>query len=112
MRNLNAGQKRICAQCAARFFDLNRSPIICPTCGTEFIVPLPPPSRPPRAPRKFQYPAAGSAPVDEIAAFDSSHEKSEDEAGAVMILDEDSDNEAFQIDKGADVDPEKRDRET
>ena len=29
------GQKMTCADCAARFYDLNRSPILCPKCGVE-----------------------------------------------------------------------------
>jgi uncharacterized protein (TIGR02300 family) len=30
------GTKRQCQNCAARFFDLNKDPIICPKCGTVF----------------------------------------------------------------------------
>jgi uncharacterized protein (TIGR02300 family) len=30
------GTKRICHNCGARFYDLHRSPIICPKCGTTF----------------------------------------------------------------------------
>lgn len=30
------GLKRICLNCSVRFFDLNKRPIICPECGTEF----------------------------------------------------------------------------
>jgi uncharacterized protein (TIGR02300 family) len=30
------GTKRICHNCGARFYDLHRSPIICPKCGTPF----------------------------------------------------------------------------
>jgi uncharacterized protein (TIGR02300 family) len=29
------GTKRICQGCGARFYDLNRSQIVCPKCGTE-----------------------------------------------------------------------------
>jgi uncharacterized protein (TIGR02300 family) len=32
------GTKRICASCGARFYDLNKDPITCPKCGTEFTV--------------------------------------------------------------------------
>jgi len=28
------GSKHLCEHCGARFFDLNRSPIACPKCGT------------------------------------------------------------------------------
>ena len=31
------GKKRTCLSCGARFYDLLRSPIICPKCETEFV---------------------------------------------------------------------------
>ena len=33
------GKKVICLNCEAKFYDLNRKPIICPKCGTEYIDP-------------------------------------------------------------------------
>ena len=30
------GKKRICSSCNTRYYDLNKSPIICPSCGIEF----------------------------------------------------------------------------
>jgi uncharacterized protein (TIGR02300 family) len=30
------GLKRICMSCGARFYDLNKKPIICPSCTTEY----------------------------------------------------------------------------
>ncbi len=30
------GLKRICASCGAKFYDMGKSPIICPACGAEF----------------------------------------------------------------------------
>lgn len=32
------GSKRQCQSCGAKFFDLNRDPIVCPKCGTRFVV--------------------------------------------------------------------------
>ena len=29
---LNRGTKRICQNCSAKFYDLSRSPIVCPRC--------------------------------------------------------------------------------
>jgi|TARA_B100001989_G_C24122526_1_gene261609 uncharacterized protein (TIGR02300 family) len=29
------GKKVICSNCEAKFYDLNRKPAICPSCGTE-----------------------------------------------------------------------------
>jgi uncharacterized protein (TIGR02300 family) len=32
------GTKRTCLSCGAKFYDLMRSPILCPACGAEFDV--------------------------------------------------------------------------
>ena len=34
------GKKVICSNCGVKFYDLNRKPAICPSCGTEYIEPL------------------------------------------------------------------------
>jgi uncharacterized protein (TIGR02300 family) len=38
------GTKRVCASCGARFYDLNRTPIVCPVCQTVYQI-IPPPTR-------------------------------------------------------------------
>lgn len=30
------GLKRICMSCGTRFYDMNKRPIVCPSCGEEF----------------------------------------------------------------------------
>ena len=30
------GTKRLCADCGAKFYDLNHAPVACPKCGTAF----------------------------------------------------------------------------
>lgn len=30
------GTKRLCPNCGAKYYDLNRSPILCPRCGSPF----------------------------------------------------------------------------
>ena len=30
------GKKRICLTCNTKYYDFNKSPIICPSCGSEF----------------------------------------------------------------------------
>ena len=30
------GKKRICSSCNTKYYDLKKSPIICPSCGMEF----------------------------------------------------------------------------
>lgn len=32
------GAKRLCASCGERFYDLNRDPITCPSCGALFEI--------------------------------------------------------------------------
>src|SRR5262245_44766793 len=35
------GTKRLCAGCGAKFYDLNKTPPTCPSCGTVFeVVPV------------------------------------------------------------------------
>lgn len=41
MDKAELGHKRQCLECSTKFFDLNRSPITCPKCGTVLhIAPL------------------------------------------------------------------------
>jgi uncharacterized protein (TIGR02300 family) len=42
------GTKHQCQNCATKFFDLNRDPILCPKCGAVFV-PLPVARTPSRA---------------------------------------------------------------
>ena len=36
MVKLEWGKKRICPACGLKYYDFNKSPIICPTCSVEF----------------------------------------------------------------------------
>lgn len=36
MAKIELGTKRQCQNCGAKFFDLNKDPIVCPKCGTVF----------------------------------------------------------------------------
>ena len=36
LANPELGSKRVCQGCESRFYDLRRSPIVCPSCGTTF----------------------------------------------------------------------------
>ncbi|MBI3453491.1 MAG: TIGR02300 family protein [Rhodospirillales bacterium] len=79
------GLKRICLSCSARFYDMGRSPIICPKCGATFdpeavtktkrAKPVPPPERvvpPPPAPVED---AEVADDVAEVAAADDEEEE-------------------------------------
>lgn len=37
MAKPDLGSKRQCQSCSAKFFDLNRDPILCPKCGATFV---------------------------------------------------------------------------
>lgn len=41
MVKLEWGAKRTCQSCLARFYDLQKSPIHCPKCGTQFEIHTP-----------------------------------------------------------------------
>jgi uncharacterized protein (TIGR02300 family) len=51
------GEKRLCAECSAKFYDLNRKPPVCPHCKTVFEIPVP------VSPRGRPAPKAPKAPV-------------------------------------------------
>ena len=36
MTNPEWGGKHTCQHCGVKYYDLNRSPIVCPKCGTQF----------------------------------------------------------------------------
>ena len=58
------GTKRTCPSCAARFYDLLRSPIVCPKCGTSFVAAA-------ILPSKGEYPgAAPAAPKPRVVEVD------------------------------------------
>ena len=38
MTKAELGTKRLCANCSARYYDLNKTPITCPKCGAPFEV--------------------------------------------------------------------------
>ena len=57
------GTKRICGGCAAKFYDLGKDPIVCPTCETVYVVAKPEPPRGGRsyAPRRAYDPKVQTA---------------------------------------------------
>ena len=49
MTKSELGTKRICSNCNVKFYDLHKSPIICPTCETVLEPPAPISAKPRRA---------------------------------------------------------------
>lgn len=56
------GIKRTCASCGAKYYDLNRDPIVCPSCGAVFA--LATPARPERPAEPKPEPAKEQEPVE------------------------------------------------
>src|ERR1700742_1175741 len=103
------GTKRICSGCAAKFYDLGKDPIVCPTCETVFVIPKPEPARGGRryAPRSAYDPTAQAASsigtlreadapdvaddeakADEVAEVEDAGEAGAEESGGVPMLEE------------------------
>ena len=75
------GTKRVCASCGARFYDLNKDPITCPKCGTEFTVAsLTPRGRPDAAAARAPVREAEPEPVESSEAEFVSLEEADAEA--------------------------------
>lgn len=81
------GNKRQCQHCATKFFDFNKSPILCPKCGATFV------AAPVRASA-----AARAAVVDD--------DEVEVETGAELVSLEDADAEDKAVEAVEDVEIE------
>jgi uncharacterized protein (TIGR02300 family) len=98
------GTKCACASCAERFYDLNRSPAVCPKCGAT----QPPPTV--RAPRPVR-PGPGSAHLSRRSPPVIAEEEAEPLATVEDDEDEDADVDAdedvpeIDADADADIDP-------
>ena len=106
VRHPEIGSKRLCLSCNTRFYDLTRSPPVCPHCGAILApeVPRMGPSRRPndtrRSPRQFAHVEAEEpAPAAETAE-DEADEDAED--AEETEIDEDLDDEVPGIESVAD----------
>jgi uncharacterized protein (TIGR02300 family) len=84
------GTKRVCASCGARFYDLSRTPIICPVCQAVYQVSPPTSRRSERAQpveRKVVVEPEVEAPVLESADIISLEEV--EEPGAEVAVEDD-----------------------
>ncbi len=77
------GTKRVCGSCGAKFYDLARTPIVCPKCNTVYEV-----APPSRAASRAAAAAAAAAPVAAAAT-----EEEAAPAGAEVISLEEADQE-------------------
>ena len=88
------GEKRVCLDCGAKFYDMQRSPIVCPTCDTEFVPVVTGRSSRAKAPAPKPEPKK-PAVADEDAALITDDDDDEDlpDDPALDILDDDDDEE-------------------
>jgi uncharacterized protein (TIGR02300 family) len=97
------GIKRLCPNCGAKYYDLNRDPIVCPRCGTEFEAPTavpaakarPQAARPAEAEEEAETEVA--APAAELVSLEEADEEATD-SGAVKVELGDDDDEAIEGD--------------
>ena len=82
MAKPDLGTKRLCGSCGAKFYDLDRTPIVCPKCETVFVVPVVTARSRPETPK----PAPVVAPVPEAVVPET--------ADAEFVSLEDADAEA------------------
>ena len=90
------GIRRRCLSCAAAFYDLGRTPILCPKCGVEFkVVELP---RRPEPFKKYGAPLVGKAAPEEAPVAEEDSDEllaSDDEADDEPAADEDAESEGL-----------------
>ena len=87
------GTKRICLNCGARFYDMNRDPIVCPACSTALDPVAQSRPRRTRAPAKLAAVAAVADPEDVVVEADDEVETEEDEEAVVAVEDDDDEAE-------------------
>lgn len=98
------GLKRSCVACGTRFYDLARSPAVCPKCGTEQPAEQPRPRRAAAAPvvdEKLKKRAASpEAETDDIEVEDVEGDEAIEDA-------EELEDEADEIDEAIEVETER-----
>ncbi len=102
------GTKRVCVACGARFYDLQRTPAVCPKCATEQ-----PPDQPrPRRPGGNPIEEKRVKKVIEPALEEADVEVAEDEAEEDVLEDaSDLEDDADAIPADIEVEPEADEKE-
>jgi len=84
------GTKRLCLSCGARFYDMKRSPIVCPACETVFDPAANSKPRRSRTPAKAPVPAA--VVVAKAVVLEPDEVESDDDG--VAVADDDAEEES------------------
>jgi uncharacterized protein (TIGR02300 family) len=81
------GSKRQCQNCGAKFFDLNKDPIVCPKCGTVFQVAAAARARPAAKAEEEEDTEVATPPGVEVVSLDEV-EAGEEKAAAEPVVDD------------------------
>ena len=112
------GTKRLCANCGAKFYDLNKDPILCPKCATVFVPPVATRARP-EPPAPVVAPAAveeevvvpETADAELISLEDAEKETEGTEAPAAEGSEDEVEVDEEALDDAAFIVPEEEDEE-
>jgi uncharacterized protein (TIGR02300 family) len=108
MANPELGLKRVCVACSTKFYDLMRSPAVCPKCGTEQPAETPR-ARRPGAPPDTRAKRPAAAPVPEDVEVEVEADETEDDA-VLEDADELEDN-ADELAADIEVEPTENDED-
>ena len=101
MAKPDLGTKRLCAGCGAKFYDLNRTPIVCPKCETEFVPVVVAPRTRPDAPKPAPV-AEAIVPETTDAEFVSLEDaEAEEQGGKKAVAGADGEEEDTGIEDAA-----------
>jgi len=116
------GTKRTCQndECGSRFYDLNRDPVVCPICDSEYVIATAPPPAPVPEPVKEEEkekPATATKDGDDaldaaesIEDIEEADDDDDDDNDTFLATDDDSDDTVVpeiiggKSNKGADDD--------
>lgn len=93
------GLKRICTSCGVRFYDLNKRPIVCPSCNTEFTGDIKVKSRRGR----LASDSKKESPIQEVEVNENEEDIFGDDEGLEVVSLEDAEIDSQDEDDDSDV---------
>ena len=105
------GSKRVCVSCSARFYDLTKTPAVCPKCGTEQPIEQPRARRVAAALPEDRRPKKPAPELDDGDA-EAETPETEDEDDDVIEDTADLDDDADTIGTDIEVEPDGDERES
>jgi uncharacterized protein (TIGR02300 family) len=76
------GTKRTCPSCGRKYYDLNREPIVCPNCGTVFVIAAPlRPERPPEPKVEAREEPVVVEREEHVVSLEEAEERAEPDVG-------------------------------